>query len=317
MEGARQGPPASASRRPGPGSRPRSFKTECVVLRSRDMREADRLVTLLTPAMGKLTVTVRGARKTTSRLGGHLDVLNRANLTLALGHRIDVVTGAESLETFGGVKADLERLALGLYFMELGDALLPLESPHPAALRGAARRASRARGRHSVRGGPALRRAAAARRRRLPARAAALPRVRQGGRASLGCRYAATASRQDSAGVVCDMEDVRRRHTGPGVCEGDAPLESVSLGAQGAPEALRRAWVRGRGLKRSARVRLDRALAYERARHGIGARRARCNIECWSGRWRRPVSWSTVARVRRLRRRERSTSRTAMACGWP
>jgi DNA repair protein RecO (recombination protein O) len=133
MEPTSDRPPGPAERRPVPGSRPRSYKTECIVLRSRDTREADRLVTVLAPSMGKLTVTVRGARRAASKLGGHLDVLNRTNLTLALGHSIDVVTGAESLETFGAIKADLDRLALALYFMELADALLPQEAPHPAA----------------------------------------------------------------------------------------------------------------------------------------------------------------------------------------
>ena len=267
MEGARQGPPASATRRPGPGSRPRSFKTECVVLRSRDMREADRLVTLLTPSMGKLTVTVRGARKTTSRLGGHLDVLNRANLTLALGHRIDVVTGAESLETFGGVKADLEASRAGPLLHGAGGRAAAPGVAAPRRVRGAARRASRARGRHSVRGGPALRRAAAARRRRLPARAAALPRVRQGGRAGRPPLRARTRGGR--------VRHVRSPHR-----PGDATL---GLGAQGA-QALRRAWVRGRGPRQA------RSGRWRTSSNRCSARR--CNT-CWSGRWRRPVSWST------------------------
>jgi DNA repair protein RecO (recombination protein O) len=123
----------SSFRRPGDGERPRSYKTEALVLRSRSMREADRLVTVLTPNLGKLPVTVRGARRITSRLGGHLDVFNHVHLTLALGHHVDVVTGAESMESFGALKSDLDRLATGLYLMELADALLPDASPHPGA----------------------------------------------------------------------------------------------------------------------------------------------------------------------------------------
>lgn len=97
------------------------------------MREADRLITVLTPAMGKLPVTVRGARRINSRLGGHLDAFNHVHLTLALGHRIDVVTGAESIESFGRLKADLDGIATGLYLMELADALLPEAAPHSGA----------------------------------------------------------------------------------------------------------------------------------------------------------------------------------------
>ena len=123
----------SSFRRPGDGERPRSYKTEAIVLRSRSMREADRLITVLTPNLGKLPVTVRGARRINSRLGGHLDAFNHVHLTLAIGHQIDVVTGAESIESFGAIKADLDRLATSVYLMELADALLPDASPHPRA----------------------------------------------------------------------------------------------------------------------------------------------------------------------------------------
>ena len=133
MEQATGGPPLRDVPRPGPGQRPRSYKTEAVVLRAFPVLEADRLVTVLTPSLGKLKVTVRGARRITSRLGGHLDVLNRVHLTLALGHRFDVVTGAESAESFASLKGDLDRLAAALYLSELVDGLLPEAAPHPAA----------------------------------------------------------------------------------------------------------------------------------------------------------------------------------------
>ena len=105
------------------------------MLRAYRMRDADRLVTVLTPSLGKLKLTVRGARRLTSKLGGHLDVLNRAHLAIAIGHTFDVVTGAESAESFAGVKADLSRLAEALYLMELADLLLPEAAPHPDAYR--------------------------------------------------------------------------------------------------------------------------------------------------------------------------------------
>jgi DNA repair protein RecO (recombination protein O) len=119
--------------RPGPGARPRSYKTEAIVLKSIAVRDADRLVTVLTPQLGKLPATVRGARRVNSRLGGHLDLFNRVELTLALGHRIDVVTGAESIESFGALKSDLDRTAIALYLMELTDAMLPEAAPHSRA----------------------------------------------------------------------------------------------------------------------------------------------------------------------------------------
>ena len=105
------------------------------MLRSMPVLEADRLITLLTPGAGKLRATVRGARRVHSRLGGHLDVFNRVQLTLAQGRTFDVVTGAEAMETFGALKGDLDRVAVAFYLMELADALVPEASPHPNAFR--------------------------------------------------------------------------------------------------------------------------------------------------------------------------------------
>lgn len=101
------------------------------MLRSIAVQEADRLVTLLTPGMGKLRATVRGARRITSRLGGHMDTFNRVSLTLAQGRTFDVVIGAESLESFGSLKDGLDRVAAGLYLAELADRLVPEGAPHP------------------------------------------------------------------------------------------------------------------------------------------------------------------------------------------
>ena len=119
--------------RPGPGARPRSYQTQAIVLRSFDEGEADRVLIILTPTRGRMRVRVRGARRMTSRLGGHVDVLNYSSLSLALGHRVDVVTGAESIESFGGLKGHLERLATAIYLAEVANALVPEEAPHPVA----------------------------------------------------------------------------------------------------------------------------------------------------------------------------------------
>ena len=105
------------------------------MLRSVPVMEADRLITVLTPSLGKLRATVRGARKVTSRLGGHVDVLNRVQLSLAHGRTFEVVTGADALESHRVLKSDLDRVALALYLVELTDAMVLEDDPHPSAYR--------------------------------------------------------------------------------------------------------------------------------------------------------------------------------------
>ena len=120
-------------RRPEPGDRPRAYKVRGIVLRSVANGEADRLLTVLTPDLGKMSIVVKGARRSKSKLAGHVDVLNHCRLSLALGHRWDVVTGAEVIYPFPYIKNTLEALSVALYLAESIDSLLPEASSSPEA----------------------------------------------------------------------------------------------------------------------------------------------------------------------------------------
>ena len=113
-------------------ARPKMYDTEAIVLRAMPLGEADRLLTLFTPGMGKLKATARGVRKVTSKLGGHLDLLTRSSLTLHVGKSLDTISSADALEAFDPVKRDLPRLSRAIYMSELMDAFNPLEVPNPA-----------------------------------------------------------------------------------------------------------------------------------------------------------------------------------------
>ena len=104
---------------------PRLYKTEAIVLRQRKLGEADRILTLHTPAYGKLDAKAKGVRKTTSRMAGHLQPLNRCMVQLARGRTMEVVAGCETLESFQTLRDDLERLSRALYAAELADRFLP------------------------------------------------------------------------------------------------------------------------------------------------------------------------------------------------
>ncbi len=104
---------------------PRLYKTEVIVLRQRKLGEADRILTLHTPAHGKLDAKAKGVRKTTSRMSGHLQPLNRCMVQLARGRTMEVIAGCETLESFQRLRDDLDRLSRALYVAELADRFLP------------------------------------------------------------------------------------------------------------------------------------------------------------------------------------------------
>ena len=79
---------------------PKSFRSQGIVLESKPLGEADLMVTLLTSDEGKLRAVARGARKTTSKLVGHLEPLNRVDISVARGKEFQYVSQAQVLENF-------------------------------------------------------------------------------------------------------------------------------------------------------------------------------------------------------------------------
>jgi DNA repair protein RecO (recombination protein O) len=102
-------------------SRARLYKTEAIVLRSMDLGEADRVLTVLTPRLGKLRVIAKGIRRPRSRLGGGLEPFSDVHLVLAIGRTFDVVTQAALEDPHLGLRNDLHSTAAAWYLVELTD----------------------------------------------------------------------------------------------------------------------------------------------------------------------------------------------------
>ncbi|MCL0075374.1 DNA repair protein RecO [Dehalococcoidia bacterium] len=101
---------------------PKIYTTEAIVLKHANLGEADRMLTLYTPNMGKLRAVVRGARRTRSKLGGHVEPVTHCSLVLARGRNLDTVTQSQTIESFLSIRNDLWLTARALYLIELADA---------------------------------------------------------------------------------------------------------------------------------------------------------------------------------------------------
>jgi DNA repair protein RecO (recombination protein O) len=112
--------------------RSRVYSTQAIVLRRTDYGEADRIVTLLTPEMGKLRVLAKGARKITSRKAGHIELFTRTQLLVARGRSFDLITQAELIEPYRALREDVMRGALAHYLCELAEQFAPEDSESAA-----------------------------------------------------------------------------------------------------------------------------------------------------------------------------------------
>lgn len=90
-----------------------SYQTTAIVIGRTNFGEADRVVRLITPDYGKLSVVAKGVRKVKSRTGGHLELFGEVDLMLATGRgSMDVITSARLTWYPHQLSADYARLGL-------------------------------------------------------------------------------------------------------------------------------------------------------------------------------------------------------------
>ena len=117
--------------------RRRYFNAEGIVVRARNLGEADRIVILLTPNRGLISCVARGARRTTSRTGGHVDLLRHITAHISEGRSdLHVITQVETVNAYLRLRSDLDRLTLASHFAEISErfSLPNAANPHLFAL---------------------------------------------------------------------------------------------------------------------------------------------------------------------------------------
>jgi len=99
----------------------RLYNTKAVVLKKNELGEADSILTLYTPHLGKLRAVARGVRRPKSKLGGHVELLTYSEMLLARSKNLDIITQSQNIESFLPLKSDLWRISQALYIIELVD----------------------------------------------------------------------------------------------------------------------------------------------------------------------------------------------------
>ncbi len=100
----------------------RIYKTEAIVLRGRNLNEADRVLTLYTPNFGKIKAIAKGARRPTAKLRGHVELLTHNVFVLSRGRELDIITQSQIMESFATLRYNLKCLSQSFYLAELTDA---------------------------------------------------------------------------------------------------------------------------------------------------------------------------------------------------
>ncbi|MFC1961987.1 DNA repair protein RecO [Chloroflexota bacterium] len=98
---------------------PRNYQTEAIIIKKTKLGEADSILTLYTPHLGKIQGFAKSLRKPKSKLAGHLELLTYSTVSLARGRNLDTITGSQTIDGFLQIKQDLWLTSCALYFTEL------------------------------------------------------------------------------------------------------------------------------------------------------------------------------------------------------
>ncbi len=107
------------------------YRTKGIILRRRNVGEADRLYSILTLGRGKITAKARGVRRATSKQSGHLEPFYLTSFALISTRGMELVTQASVEEDFPLIHASLEKIGIAARFAELVDKLTEEHQPVP------------------------------------------------------------------------------------------------------------------------------------------------------------------------------------------
>jgi len=108
--------------------------TAGLVLRETLYKESSKLLNVLTPERGRITVLAKGTRRKGSKTAASTQLLAYAEMTLFEGKNGYTLTEARCLELFEGLRNDLSLLSLGSYFAEVLETLSQEDSHDPELL---------------------------------------------------------------------------------------------------------------------------------------------------------------------------------------
>lgn len=111
---------------------PGSLKTDAIVLRSIRFGEADRILHLYTPGLGRIGAIAKGARRARSRFGARLEPFFQIRVVLHEGRGdLYTVTAVDTIEAHAGLRDSAEALDAAARACDAVARLFETDEPHP------------------------------------------------------------------------------------------------------------------------------------------------------------------------------------------
>ena len=108
---------------------PDKLVTKGIVLRETQTKEADKILTVLTPDLGRIAVIARGVKRKGSKIAAASELLAFSELVLYQRGNWYYLDEASTIALFDGVRSDVELLSLASYFAEMTEAVTAEDVP--------------------------------------------------------------------------------------------------------------------------------------------------------------------------------------------
>lgn len=107
-------------------------KTTAIVLKRVDYGEADRIITVLTPDAGKLSLMAKGARRVKSKLAGGIELLSTSEINFVTGRgSLSTLVSSRLIRHYSLIVKNIDRTMLAYELIKLLDKVTE-DQPEPA-----------------------------------------------------------------------------------------------------------------------------------------------------------------------------------------
>ncbi len=110
------------------------LKSRAIILSGRDLGESDRLVGLLSRDFGRLSAVAKGAKRSTRRFAGALELFSLVEMgAVDSGRDLLRLDSCDLLDPYPAIRSDVRRYGAACYLCELARELFPEREPAEAA----------------------------------------------------------------------------------------------------------------------------------------------------------------------------------------
>lgn len=113
----------------------KGLKLRGIILKRTNYKEADRILTVYTDSLGKITALAKGVRKISSKKRGHIEPLSIATLYLIKTGNWYLITQSETIQSNRNLRSDQDSLDLAVLCMEALDKMTEQDEPNITLLR--------------------------------------------------------------------------------------------------------------------------------------------------------------------------------------